>query len=81
MLNWLGADLATDFQRLHAAVLRIQCLEKPELTRLPISEETFMDGNTSVLRHNREVRDEQSTSLDCLRTITGVVQKSMVVGN
>ena len=54
VLNWLGADLATDFPRLHAAVLRIQCLEKPEPTRLPISEETFLDGNTPVLRHNRE---------------------------
>ena len=54
VLNWLRADLATDFPRLHAAVLRIQSLEKPEPTRLPLSEETYWDGSTPVLRHSRE---------------------------
>ena len=54
LLNWLRADLATEFPRLHAAVLRIQSLDKAEPTRLPISEETYWDGNTPVLRHNRD---------------------------
>ena len=52
--RWLRADLAHHFPRLNVAVLRIQCLDEPEPTRLFLSEETHWDGTTPVLRRSAE---------------------------
>ena len=57
LLRWLRADMAEDFPRLHAAVLRLQMLHTPERTYLPISEETRWDGSTPVLRHQQQDED------------------------
>ena len=54
LLRWLRADLAQEFPRLHAAMLRIQSLQKPEPTGLPFAESSTWQGSLPVLKHNEE---------------------------
>ena len=57
LLRQLRADIAQDFPQLHAAVLRLQTLDRPQRTYLPIADETRWDGSTPVRRHNQEDED------------------------